>query len=942
MKRKNRCGVWPVMLTPFTEDNQVDYDALRELIKWYLRNGVDGLFAVCQSSEMFYLSLKERVEIARFVKETVAGRVPVIASGHISDGVEEQVEEILAIANTGVDAVILITNRLAKEEESDEVWLNHLKDLLTQIPEEIHLGFYECPYPYKRVLSPEMVKWCAESGRFYFLKDTCCDIKQIREKLAACRDSRLKLYNANTATLLESLRLGAAGYSGVMANMQCSLYVRLCQDFENPEFDMEKLSRELTMHALIERQYYPVNAKYYLQIEGLGCTLKTRTKDAGGLNETFRQEIRMLHKETQELRRQYRTLEVEKLNPWELPQYTDEVLPNCDYHHGQIFPAKGVKCVQIVRANRLHPEWADGTNSTYKHAPDLAYWNGKFYVQYLCNPVEEHTGAGYSVLASSSDGRNWGGFEISFPEYCIPKTTVTDYKGLTHTFDGTTYGFMHQRMSFYRSSQNRMLLLGFYGWSPYKWMTNWDNYGIGRVVRELYADGSLSEIYFIKPNWQGGWKKEDLNYPLYTESADVGFVAACEELLEDSLAVQQWAEENGDTDEHILIKHPKDGGTYQAFCWYHIDNQEVVGLWKHSFTARSHDGGKHWGPVEKSPSLVMSGQKVWGQKTSDGKFAMIYDPTLETEHRYPLCITTSEDGIHFSKMRLIHGQVPRLRYAGFWKDLGPQYMRGIAEGILPEVSKSNIPEKDGKKFPKDADIYVTYSVNKEDIWFAQIPVPVEDEQRSEFEEYLADEDSRRNWNEYVPSWVKTEIRPVKDFACQGLYIEDREPMDFSIMERVFMPKAEKNGKIVEVTLIPEVIGEALYLELMDAKGEIAVRLVLRANGKLYARTVTELEVGDYQLGVPLTIRIAMDSRYFCYELMLNGKPVCSEKQKILEWNYMQAVTEISRFSIRTGKREHEISLNTIPGHLLDMEEEMSEPSKFMTAYTFVKFKIEDI
>ena len=74
-------GVWPVMLTPFTEENQVDYAALKELVEWYIENGVDGLFAVCQSSEMFKLTLKERVTAAAKVKEYAAGRVPVIASG---------------------------------------------------------------------------------------------------------------------------------------------------------------------------------------------------------------------------------------------------------------------------------------------------------------------------------------------------------------------------------------------------------------------------------------------------------------------------------------------------------------------------------------------------------------------------------------------------------------------------------------------------------------------------------------------------------------------------------------------------------------------------------------------------------------------------------------------------------------------------------------------
>lgn len=165
-------GVWPVMLTPFTEENQVDYAALKELVEWYIKNGVDGLFAVCQSSEMFKLTLEERVTAAAKVKEYAAGRVPVIASGHISDSVEDQIEELNKVAATGVDAVILITNRMAKEEESDDVWIKNTQYLLEHLPEKVHLGLYECPFPYKRVMTPKVTKWCASTGRFYFLKDT--------------------------------------------------------------------------------------------------------------------------------------------------------------------------------------------------------------------------------------------------------------------------------------------------------------------------------------------------------------------------------------------------------------------------------------------------------------------------------------------------------------------------------------------------------------------------------------------------------------------------------------------------------------------------------------------------------------------------------------------------------------------------------------------------
>ncbi|GJM75481.1 hypothetical protein HMSSN036_76970 [Paenibacillus macerans] len=70
------------------------------------------------------------------------------------------------MAGTGIDALVLITNRLAREEEGDDVWKRNLERLLKELPEQIPLGFYECPYPYKRLISPELLRWSAGTGRF--------------------------------------------------------------------------------------------------------------------------------------------------------------------------------------------------------------------------------------------------------------------------------------------------------------------------------------------------------------------------------------------------------------------------------------------------------------------------------------------------------------------------------------------------------------------------------------------------------------------------------------------------------------------------------------------------------------------------------------------------------------------------------------------------------
>lgn len=290
MKNGHPAGLWPVMLTPFTQDNEVDYESLERLIAWYEERGVDGLFADCQSSEIFFLSQKERVDIARFVKQHA--HVPVIASGHVSSAFSAQLEELKAVAATGVDALILITNRLVHPGRQGGSIMPRVREIMKAIP-DLPLGFYECPYPFKRLITLEELKECADSGRFAFMKDTCCDIRLIRERLKVLEGSGFRLYNANTTTCLESVREGAAGFSGVMLNFHPQLYRWMLDHIEDPMADT--VQSFLTVFSEIERQYYPVNAKYHqTEIEKVFSSPYARVIPMEGLTETFRSEVRDL------------------------------------------------------------------------------------------------------------------------------------------------------------------------------------------------------------------------------------------------------------------------------------------------------------------------------------------------------------------------------------------------------------------------------------------------------------------------------------------------------------------------------------------------------------------------------------------------------------------------------------------------------------------------
>lgn len=277
MDKQYNFGIYPTMITPYNKDGGVDYETVKKYVHWYHDKGCDGIFAVCQSSEIFFLSLEEKVKINKTVYDTVqeihknGGRkMTVVSSGHTSDTIEAQAEELNAIWNSGTDNLIWITNRLDINNEGDEVWIANAEKLLSLLPEDATFGLYECPYPYKRLLTPKIIDWCIKTDRFYFIKDTCCDSAEIARRLEQMRGSHLYMFNANAQTLLFSLERGAAGYSSIMANYHPQLYAWLYKNYKTEPEKAAKLQAFLAMVAFTETGIpYPLTAKYHMNLEGI-------------------------------------------------------------------------------------------------------------------------------------------------------------------------------------------------------------------------------------------------------------------------------------------------------------------------------------------------------------------------------------------------------------------------------------------------------------------------------------------------------------------------------------------------------------------------------------------------------------------------------------------------------------------------------------------------
>ena len=266
-------GIIPVMLTPFTEADAIDYAGLENLVEWYIANGADALFAVAQSSEMQFLSLEERVALARFVVRQAAGRVPVIASGHVSESRDDQVTELTSIAATGVDGLVLVTNRFDPKGQGGTVFMDHLRHLLDALPADLPLGLYECPAPFRRLMSDDELAFCAESGRFAILKDVSCDLETVKRRVALTRGTPLAIVNANAAIAYNAMKAGSRGFTGVFTNFHPDLYKWLMTEHASDPALADELSVYLALSAMAEPMGYPKLAKLYHQRLGtFSCT----------------------------------------------------------------------------------------------------------------------------------------------------------------------------------------------------------------------------------------------------------------------------------------------------------------------------------------------------------------------------------------------------------------------------------------------------------------------------------------------------------------------------------------------------------------------------------------------------------------------------------------------------------------------------------------------
>lgn len=267
----------PVMITPYKKDGQIDFDGVSRLMDFYLAAGVKGFFANCLSSEMYQLNETERLALTRHVAKRLNGAASVVSTGSFGDTLAAKAEFTKKLYHTGINAVILISSLFAKAEESDDQLIHNFEEFF-KLTDNIPLGTYECPQPYKRIITPHVFKYLLETNRMIYHKDTSIDFAKVKAKIELVKDNRLEFYDACVANTMYSLQAGAKGMSAISGNFYPEILVWMCNNSTNPDKqeDVKFIQAALTKTEDTIATNYPLSSKYFLQKRGLPIEVSSR------------------------------------------------------------------------------------------------------------------------------------------------------------------------------------------------------------------------------------------------------------------------------------------------------------------------------------------------------------------------------------------------------------------------------------------------------------------------------------------------------------------------------------------------------------------------------------------------------------------------------------------------------------------------------------------
>ncbi|MGM0502696.1 MAG: 4-hydroxy-tetrahydrodipicolinate synthase [Bacillota bacterium] len=205
--------VLTAMVTPFNEDQTVNYEQAQKLAQYLVNNGSDGLVVLGTTGEVPTLSKVEKKKLLEVVVEEVGEQATIIA-GTGSYSTADSIEMTKSAAEIGVDGIMLVTPYYNKPPQRDLV--NHFTTIAAET--ELPVMLYNVPSRTGRNLEPATVAELAEIDNIVAVKEASGSVGQAT-KIAALTDDSFDIYSGEDCLTLPILAVGGTGVVSVASHI---------------------------------------------------------------------------------------------------------------------------------------------------------------------------------------------------------------------------------------------------------------------------------------------------------------------------------------------------------------------------------------------------------------------------------------------------------------------------------------------------------------------------------------------------------------------------------------------------------------------------------------------------------------------------------------------------------------------------------------------------
>lgn len=353
-------------------------------------------------------------------------------------------------------------------------------------------------------------------------------------------------------------------------------------------------------------------------------------------------------------------------------------------------PTRGYPVLGDLSTTELYH--AAPSTGTYSHHPMVTYQGGALFASWSNGAVNEDN-PGQRVLGtvSTDGGGSWAGWKVYFPPQ---DKNPPDEPGSDGRVPGrvlTADGYATIGGDVYAVAEV---------WDWVQTDSDRTQKGWGRIARRVAPDGTLGPIFWLEatsPEPKPG-------FPSYPNASDPKYAAIARQItayLADPRNTPPWDYKSGWTEDYPAA----DGQTLGHVTHAYVQaDGTYVRMWRGNNTGKlyaqaSHDHGRTWDPAIRT-SLPDARSKTFVGQLPDGQVYVVGNEQPPTQ-RDPLSISLASDGVHFDRVGVVRYAAPPLRYTGGHKNPGFEYPSAIAT---------------------DTDLWVVYSVNKEDVAITKVPL----------------------------------------------------------------------------------------------------------------------------------------------------------------------------------------------------------------------------